>query len=62
MDKNLSSVKSGFYMKNYQHMGMGQVKLQKIVKNGPSKICGRQSFKNLKGHGLLKQAISRQFF
>ena len=26
----------------------------KIFKNGPSKICGRQPLKNLKGHGLLK--------
>ena len=26
----------------------------KVFKNGPSKICGRQSLKNLKGYGLLK--------
>ena len=26
----------------------------KVFKNGPSKICGRQPLKNLKGYGLLK--------
>ena len=26
-------------------------------KNGPNKICGRVSLKNLKGYGLLKQTI-----
>ena len=25
----------------------------KVFKNGPSKICGRQPLKNLKGYGLL---------
>ena len=25
----------------------------KVFKNGPSKICGRQSLKKLKGYGLL---------
>ena len=34
----------------------------KVFKNGPSKICGKQSFKNLKGYGLLKQTISLHFF
>ena len=29
-------------------------------KNGLSKICGRQALKNLKGYGLVKQAISLQ--
>ena len=27
----------------------------KIFKNGPIKICGRQPLKNLKEYGLLKQ-------
>ena len=27
----------------------------KVFKNGPSKICGRQPLKNLKGYGLLLQ-------
>ena len=27
----------------------------KVFKSGPSKICGRQPLKNLKGYGLLKQ-------
>ena len=31
-------------------------KWDKVFKNGPSKICGRQPLKNLKGYGLLKQA------
>ena len=26
----------------------------KVFKNGPSKICGRHSLKDLKGNGLLK--------
>ena len=34
----------------------------KVFKNGPSKICGRQPLKNLKGYGLLKQTISLQIF
>ena len=28
-------------------------KWDKALKNGPSKICGRQPLKNLKGYGLL---------
>ena len=34
----------------------------KVFKNGPSKISGRQPLKNLKGYGLLKQAIRCKFF
>ena len=30
-------------------------KWDKVFKNGPSKICGRQSLKRFKGYGLLKQ-------
>ena len=30
----------------------------KVFKDGPSRICGRQSLKNLKGYGVLKQTIS----
>ena len=26
----------------------------KVLKNAPSKICGRQPLKNFKGYGLLK--------
>ena len=26
---------------------------KKVFKNGPSRICGRQPLKNLKGYGLL---------
>ena len=29
----------------------------KIFKNGPSEICGKQHLKNLKGYGLLKQYL-----
>ena len=28
--------------------------LDKVFENGPSKICGKQLLKNLKGYGLLK--------
>ena len=34
----------------------------KVFKNGPSKICGGQPLKYLKGYGLLKQIISFQIF
>ena len=34
----------------------------KVFKNGPSKIYGRQPLKNLNGYGLLKQAMSLQIF
>ena len=37
-------------------------KWDKVFKNGPSKICGRQPLKKLKGYGLLKQTISLQIF
>ena len=37
-------------------------KWDKVFKGGPSKICGRQPLKNLKGYGLLKQTISLQIF
>ena len=30
----------------------------KIFKNGPSKICGRQPLKNLKGYGLLRLSFT----
>ena len=30
----------------------------KVFKNEPSKICGRQSLKNLKSYGLLRWTIS----
>ena len=29
-------------------------KWDKVFKNGPSEICGRQPLENLKGYGLLK--------
>ena len=32
-------------------------KWDKVLKNGPSKICGRQPLKNLKGYGLLKAFV-----
>ena len=43
--------------------GEGKIVIwDKVFKNGPSKICGRQPFKKLKGYGLLKQTISLQTF
>ena len=35
---------------------------EKVFKSAPSKICGREPLKNLKGYGLVKQAISLQIF
>ena len=32
-------------------------KWDKVFKSRPSKICGRQSLKNLKGNGLLKELM-----
>ena len=37
-------------------------KWDNVFKNGPSKICGRHSLKNLKGYGLLKQTIYSDIF
>ena len=37
-------------------------KWDKVFKNGASKICGRQSLKNLKEYGLLKEIILLQMF
>ena len=34
----------------------------KVFKNGPSNICGRQPFKNLKGYGLLSRPYHFKFF
>ena len=34
----------------------------KVFKNGPSKICGRQLLKNLKGYGLLSRPYPFIFF
>ena len=34
----------------------------KILKNGSSKVCGRQCLKNFKGYDLRKQTISLQSF
>ena len=34
----------------------------KEFKNGPSKICGRQSLKTSKGYGLLKHTTYLQIF
>ena len=34
----------------------------KVSKNGPSKNCGREPLKKLKGYGQLKQTISLQMF
>ena len=35
---------------------------EKILKDGPSKICLRQPSKNLTGYGLFKQTITLQIF
>ena len=37
-------------------------KWDKVFKNGPSKICGRQPLENLKWYDLLKQTICLQRF
>ena len=34
----------------------------KVFKNNPSKICGKQSLKNLKRYGLPKKTIPLQIF
>ena len=41
-------------MKNYAYISI----CDKVFKNEPGKICGRQPLKNLKGYGLLKQVLS----
>ena len=37
------------------------IKWDKVFKNGPSKICGRQRLKNLKGHGQLLSHLLKAF-
>ena len=37
--------------------GMMKIIWDKVFKRGPSKICGRQPLKNLKGYGLPKQIL-----
>ena len=34
----------------------------KVFKNGPGEICGREPLKNMKSYGLPKQTISLQIF
>ena len=34
----------------------------KVLKNGPNKICGRQPLKNMKWYGLLKQTYHLKLF
>ena len=38
------------------------MKWDKVFKNGPSKICGRQPLKNLKRYDLPRQTVPPQFF
>ena len=40
----------------------GMIIWDKELKSGTSKICGRQSLRNLKGYSLLKQSITLQNF
>ena len=50
-------VKMG-YLLNYSSVNINSMFIwDKVFKNGPSKICGRQPLKNLKGYGLPKQTI-----
>ena len=39
-----------------------KMKWDKVFKNRPRKICGKQTLKDLKGYGLLKQTIFFQIF
>ena len=39
-----------------------KMKWDKVFKNGPSEICGRQPLKNLKGYDLLRQTVPPQIF
>ena len=34
----------------------------KVFRNGPSEVCGKQLLKNLKGYGLLKHAVLKAVF
>ena len=43
-------------------MKASNAKWDKVFKNGPSEICGRQPLKNFKGYSLLKQTITLQIF
>ena len=49
------SLPNYFWFKRYIH------KWDKVFKNGPSKICGRQPLENLKWYGLLRPHHSKFF-
>ena len=55
---NNSKGKRKFFVKVTQL----QYTWDKVFKNGPNKICGRQPLKILKWYGLLRQTISLQIF
>ena len=59
-----SEYASGGINKPARHLHFDNIELtdvniisDKVFKNGPSKICGRQPLKNLKGYGLLSHMM-----
>ena len=61
--RSSGNISTSYMHSNYfQCPRVGSNTWDKVFKNGPSKICERQSLKNLKGYGLLKQIISLNIF
>ena len=46
----------------FENVSIHSMKWDKVFKNEPSKICGRQHLKNSKGYGLLKRPYVFKFF
>ena len=57
LQKNINSSKSKMYCQD-----VSQPIWDKVFKNGPSKICGRQPLKNWRGMVCFKQTIPLQIF
>ena len=46
--------------KTFKWFSPQKIICDKVFQSGPSKICGRQPLKDLKGYGLLKQTFQPQ--
>ena len=61
-DRVLDTPPARPYQQNFHKKFTHNYIREKVFKSGPSKNCGRQPLKNLKGYGLLRQTIFLQIF
>ena len=59
---NIANTIHYFHKKFHNSCFTQALKRDKVFKNGPRKICGRQPLKILTGYGPLKQTIFFQIF